>query len=295
MTAYSVEPNAAVTFKVRYRDDDLLVVDKRAGLPTQPGLGHERDTLLNGLFAIEGDRLQNLGRARDFGLLHRLDRETSGLLVVALSPRAYDALRSAFEGRQVRKFYWAVCARAPREVSGVINLPLVETGGRDGGSRARAGAAGRAGSPSRSGSRRGRAEGGGQKLSRVSRAPGAKAAATAYRVLQVSPLGALIEARPLTGRLHQVRVHLDAVGATILGDDFYGPRSLAKASPRLALHAHRIAFRHPVTGADVDIRSPWPADLRALLRRLKLQRPDSAGAADGEDADPIPVQPGEAD
>jgi 23S rRNA pseudouridine1911/1915/1917 synthase len=289
MTAYSVEPNPAVTFKVRYRDDDLLVVDKRAGLPTQPGLGHERDTLLNGLFAIEGDRLQNLGRARDFGLLHRLDRETSGLLVVALSTRAYDALRSAFEGRQVRKFYWAVCAKAPRDASGVINLPLVETGGRDGGSRARAGDAGRAGS------RRGRAEVGGPKLSRVSRAPGAKAAATAYRVLQVSPLGALIEARPLTGRLHQVRVHLDAVGATILGDDFYGPRSLAKASPRLALHAHRIAFRHPVTGADLNIRSPWPADLRALLRRLKLQRPDIAGPAEGEDTDPSPVQPGESD
>lgn len=248
MPSLSVEPNAAITFKVRYQDDDLLVADKRSGLPTQPGLGHESDTLLNGLFALAGEKLQNLGKSRDYGLLHRLDKETSGLLVVGLTVRAYDALRAAFESREVRKFYWAVCAKAPKTPTGVISLPLAESGG------------GGRGKP---------------KLSKISRGEGSKPAATAYRVLQVSPMAALIEARPLTGRLHQVRVHLDAVGATILGDDFYGPKSLAEASPRLALHAHRIAFAHPMTGESIDIRSPWPADLRRLLRKVRLDRPDA--------------------
>lgn len=245
MATLSIEPSQYVTFKVRYEDADLLVVEKRAGLTTQPGKGHQTDTLLNGLFARYGTALQNLGKARDFGLLHRLDKETSGLLVVALTARAYDALREAFEKREVRKFYWAVCAKAPSKEVGVIDLPLVET----------------------------TATKGGQKLARISRAAG-KPAQTAYRVLETSPTAALIEARPLTGRLHQVRVHLDAIGSPILGDDFYASRTIAQAAPRLALHAHRLVFTHPVTGATVDTTSPWPADLRRTLKRFGLHRPD---------------------
>src|SRR5882672_9343052 len=107
MPLLSVEPNESITFKVRYQDDDLLVVQKRAGLPTQPGKGHEADTLLNGLFARFGPLLQNLGAARDFGLLHRLDKDTSGLLIVALRPRAYDTLRDDFAARRIKKYYWA--------------------------------------------------------------------------------------------------------------------------------------------------------------------------------------------
>ena len=107
MSNLSVEPNPRVTLRIAYRDDDLVVVEKPTGMPTQPGKGHTRDTLLNGLFGIEefGAKLQNLGRDRDFGLLHRLDRPTSGLLLVGLRPRAYDAMRDAFAKRQVKKFY----------------------------------------------------------------------------------------------------------------------------------------------------------------------------------------------
>jgi len=245
MATLSVEPSEHVTFKVRYEDADVLVVEKRAGLTTQPGKGHLTDTLLNGLFARYGTALQNLGKARDFGLLHRLDKETSGLLVVALTPRAYDALRQDFEQRRVRKFYWAVCSKAPAKQAGVIDLPLVET----------------------------TATKTGQKLARISRSAG-KPAQTAYRVLEVSPTAALIEARPLTGRLHQVRVHLDAIGSPILGDRFYASKVVAAAAPRLALHAHRLVFTHPVTGATVDVRSPWPSDLRRTLTRFGLHRPD---------------------
>jgi 23S rRNA-/tRNA-specific pseudouridylate synthase len=125
----SITPNASVPFKVRYEDEDLLVVEKPPRIPSQPGKGHESDTLLNGLFALHGPLLQNLGRGRDFGLLHRLDMPTSGLLLVGLRPRAYDGLRAQFEKRTIRKFYWAVAARAPTRPSGVIRRPILEETG----------------------------------------------------------------------------------------------------------------------------------------------------------------------
>ncbi len=240
----SVTPNPEITFKLHLEDEDFVVVEKPARIVTQPGKGHETDTLLNGLFARYPHQLQNIGADRDFGLLHRLDRQTSGLLIVALRARAYDVLRKQFEDREVKKFYWAICAKAPREVEGIINKPILETTPRQGEDKA----------------------------ARVSNA--GKQAVTAFRVLSSSPTAVLIEARPLTGRLHQVRVHLDAVGATILGDDTYGPKALMYAAPRLALHSHRLCFTHPVTGAPVEVRSAFPKDLRAVLKRFKLPRPD---------------------
>jgi 23S rRNA pseudouridine1911/1915/1917 synthase len=250
MTRLSIEPNERITYKVRYQDADVVVVNKPSGVVTLPGLGHDRDTLLNGLFAAYGPRLQNLGRARDFGLLHRLDRETSGLVMVALTPRAYDALRADFEQRRIRKYYWAVVSRAPSTASGVIRRPIDEYEGKAGGDpRTR-------------------------KLARVS--AGGKAALTAFRVLAAGPLGAVLECRAVTGRLHQVRVHLEFIGCPILGDDAYGPNAVRRAASRLALHAHRLVFTHPVTGAEVDVESPWPKDLRALLRRLNLKVEDGA-------------------
>jgi 23S rRNA pseudouridine1911/1915/1917 synthase len=250
---FSVEPNTRVTFKVRYEDEDLIVVDKPPGLVTQPGLGHERDTLLNGLFARCGPKLQNLGKARDFGLLHRLDRQASGLLLVGLRPAAYDALRKAFEERTIRKFYWAITKGKPRTPTGVIRRPLIETVDE-------------------------------KKLARLSSA--GKPAVTAYRVVQTSPHASLIEARPVTGRLHQVRVHLDSIGCAILGDDLYGPTIVRNAAPRVALHAHRLVFTHPSGGNVIDVRSPWPKDLTSVLKRMGLSKPEmgepsSGGAASG--------------
>ncbi len=247
MAVYSIEPNPRITFGVRFADEHMLVVLKPPRLVTQPGIGHEHDTLLNGLFAAHGPALQQLGRGRDFGLVHRLDRETSGLLAVALSAEAYDGLRGAFAERRVRKFYWAISHKAPREESGVIKRPIVEQERRK----------------SRYTS---------EKIARIS--PGGKPAVTAFRVLEVSPLAALIEARPVTGRLHQIRVHLDSVGAGILGDRLYGPARTSEAAHRLALHAHRLVLDHPVTGETIDVSSPFPRDLRGLLRRLDLHRPD---------------------
>ena len=246
----SVAANPDVTFKLLHEDEDLIVVEKPARVATQPGKGHDADTLLNGLFARFGKQLQNLGAVRDYGLLHRLDRDTSGVLVVALRQRAYDGLRELFETREVGKFYWAICCRAPkppRKPTGVINKPILETEPRANTTE--------------------------RKVARIH--AGGKPSATAYRVVSASAKAALIEARPLTGRMHQVRIHLDAVGCTILGDDLYGPRMYRMAAPRLALHAHRLTFIHPTSGAKVDVHSAFPKELRPVLTRLGLERPDT--------------------
>lgn len=244
MANYSIEPNPKITYTQRFRDEHLLVVDKPARIVTQPGLGHDRSALLNGLFADFGNELQQLGAKRDYGLLHRLDRETSGLLIVALTANAYDALRIAFEERHVKKYYWAAVKKAPTPPTGVVRMSIVEVSAK------------RDNSPRP------------VKLARLS--AGGKPAVTAYRTLAASDMGALVECRPVTGRLHQVRVHMDAIGCAILGDDFYAPAGVASAAPRLALHAHRICFTHPITGAEIDIRSPMPRDLRAVLTKLRL-------------------------
>lgn len=244
MATLTIEPNAAVTLRIAYEDELFVVVEKPAGLVTQPGLGHERDTLLNGLFSRYGATLQNLGKDRDFGLLHRLDREASGLLIVPLRAGAYDALRAQFVSRGVRKFYWAVVGASPKAAQGVIRKPIDEytstvRGGRHG-----------------------------KKLARVSSA--GKPAVTAYRVIEASPLGALLECRAATGRLHQVRVHLASIKCPIIGDGLYGGEH---TGARMALHAHRLVFKHPVSGEEIDVRSKYPNDLKGVLRRLKLKTP----------------------
>lgn len=267
----SIEPNPRVTFAVHHEDADIAIIEKPTRVPTQPGKGHQTDTLLNGLFARWGNQLQNLGKSRDFGLLHRLDRETSGLLVIALRPAAYDKLRDDFAARKVRKFYWAVCAKPPRKPTGVIRMPIIETPGVGGTS--------------------------GMKLARVTRGGAGKPAVTAYRVLEANEHAVLIEARPVTGRLHQVRLHLNAIGSPILGDTIYGPRRVHGASPRLALHAHRLALTHPATGQIIDIRTDWPKDLRKLLKQVRLSAaaPAATSAAPGAESvdhdDPAEDQP----
>jgi 23S rRNA pseudouridine1911/1915/1917 synthase len=242
-----VEPNERVSVRLVHEDEHLLVVEKQSGVVSTPGVGHEHDTLLNGLMARYEKQLTQMGSARDHGMLHRLDKETSGLLVVALRNDVYDALREQFEGRTIKKYYWAITHKAPKEHEGVIKRPILDIVKR----------------ASRYTSTRT------AKLDVTG-----KPAVTAYRVLQESALAALIEARPVTGRLHQVRVHLNSVGAAVLGDDLYGPRIVRGASPRLALHAHRLVFVHPGTGDEVDVKTAFPKDLRGVLKKMNLSKPE---------------------
>jgi 23S rRNA pseudouridine1911/1915/1917 synthase len=238
--AYSVYPNEDVLFDIAYADDALLVVEKPAGVVTQPGKKHMRDSLLNGLFARYGHPLQNLGEARQWGLLHRLDRDTSGLVIVALRQRAYDDLFDQFKNRRVKKTYWALVAGSPRTAQGVIQTPILEVVG----ARKKA-IAGRRGKP----------------------------AITAFRVLAVGKGVSLVEARPKTGRLHQIRVHFAEMGCPVVGEDVYADRHRLPAAGRLCLHAAGLSFVHPETRQRVTVRSPWPSDLVKTLRRVGIKPP----------------------
>lgn len=237
----SIRPNSSVPYNVRFADDALIVVEKPAGVVTQPGKGHAHDSLLNGLFAEYGPLLQNLGESRDWGLLHRLDRDTSGLLLVALRKSAFDHLLDQFKRRLVKKIYWALVAGSPSPEQGVIQKPIAEVVGV-------------------------------RKRAVLSR--DGQSAITAYRVLQKANDVSLIEARPKTGRLHQIRVHMESMGCPVLGDETYKGKKPMPKVPRLCLHAAGLSFLHPVDGRRLTMQSEWPADLAPTLKRFGFTTPE---------------------
>ena len=230
-------PNPAIDIRVLHEDPSFVVVEKPAGTVTEPGLGHTGDSLMNGAFARWGARLGPLGEARDHGLLHRLDRDASGALVIALDAAAYDAIRAQFEARTVRKRYLAIVEGKPPRGEGSIDLPLEE------------------------------ARRGDMKVSLVNRRGGGRPALTRWRTLASAGGRTLLEVEIETGRLHQIRVHLAQLGCPVLNDRVYRvdlppntstpPRG--RPAPALSLHAASIGFAHPVTGAAVEVTCPAPA------------------------------------
>ncbi len=237
---FSIEPNERLRVPIAWQGEEALVADKPSGMASEPGKGQQSNTLMNALFALHGNLLQNMGEKRDFGLLHRLDRETSGLILVALRPRAYDALRKQFEERTIVKRYLAVVLGRPPREQGLIRKPLLEVTDEKK-----------------------------QKKSVVSGS--GKPAVTAYRVLSSKRGVSLVECRLGTGRLHQIRVHLAAVGCPVLGDGFYAPPEAKKMAARLALHAHMLAFNDPTSGEKVVVRSDVPGDLNDVVRGRGLR------------------------
>jgi 23S rRNA pseudouridine1911/1915/1917 synthase len=253
-------PNATLSIPILHEEPDFLIVDKPAGLVTQPGKGHASDSLLNALFARHdgflGKLLGNLGVRRDYGLLHRLDKDTSGLLVVAKTPNAYDQLRRDFESRRVEKQYLAITAGIPTPPQGVIQARLKEV---------------LVPNAERSGT---------IKKALISRH--GQEAITAYRVAQShasadgSVQAALVHLVIKTGRLHQIRVHMPFLNCQVLGDDLYVAPSPGyqlrrfPAPPRLCLHACHLAFKHPATGQWVEFQSPLPTELASYAARLQL-------------------------
>ncbi len=253
-----------------HEDAHLIIVDKPTGLVTEPGKGHTDDSLLNALYAhnsgLTGKLLHNLGERRDFGLLHRLDRETSGLLVIAKTPNAYDQLRRDFEDRRIDKEYLALAAGIPHPRQGVIQARLkeIEIPNPD--------------------SRSGR---GTIKKTVISRQ--GQEAITAYKALSGNrdkPAGAktpavLMHLDIKTGRLHQIRVHMLFLNCQVFGDDIYAADPLLAGfriadyphPPRLCLHAARLGFKHPATEKWTHYRSPLPRDLSAFARKLGLPVP----------------------
>jgi 23S rRNA pseudouridine1911/1915/1917 synthase len=221
-------PAALERGRLLYADQDLVAVDKPAGVAAQPTLTTDRGTLPELVAALLGGPVT---------LVHRLDRETSGVTVLARSAAAAAALAEAFRTGAPEKTYLALCARAPSPPEGRVDAPL----GKD---------------PARAG------------LRRVD--PAGDPSATRYRTLRAGAAAALVEAKPETGRTHQIRVHLAHLGAPLLGDPRYGgPRRVGEvAVPRVMLHAARLELAHPVTGAPMVIEAAVPEDFRAVEAAL---------------------------
>jgi 23S rRNA pseudouridine1911/1915/1917 synthase len=227
---------------VVFEDAHLLAIDKPPGVVVHPTWGHREGTLLNALLwrAREWDPAHEMTRSSDLRprLVHRLDKDTSGLLLVAKTRAAHGGLARAFQRRQVSKEYLAVVAGNPPANGGRVDLAIA----RD------------PDDPKR----------------RVAGVADGRPAVTSWQVIADSKQDgrafALLRCRPETGRTHQIRIHLAAIGLPIVGDPLYGTGEALL--PRQALHAALLAFAHPVTGQPIEIQSPLPADLRALLEEL---------------------------
>jgi 23S rRNA pseudouridine1911/1915/1917 synthase len=222
----------SIPLSVIYEDEDVIVVNKPAGLTVHPAPGHPSGTLVNALLAIAPE----LAEARETmrpGIVHRLDKDTSGLLVVARSDRARASLINQLKEREVHKTYLALVQGVPEPTQGTIEAPI----GRHPRNR--------------------------KKMAVVA---GGREAETRYRVREVLDSFALLEVEPVTGRTHQVRVHLAAIGHPVVGDGAYGRRSPLVG--RQFLHAWRLAFELPSSRRLVEFESPLPADLRQALESL---------------------------
>ena len=218
-----------IPLTVVYQDADLVVIDKPAGLAAHPGPGHPDQTLVNGLLALCPD-IQGIGGEIRPGIVHRLDKDTSGLMIAAKTESAHHGLSQQIKDRLVHKGYLALVEGAPSPETGVIDAPI----GRD---------------PRR--------------RTRMAVTAGGRESRTGYRLLETAGRYSLLELQLHTGRTHQARVHLAWLGHPIFGDAVYGKRSPLLS--RHFLHAHRLAFAHPATGEPLEFRSPLPPDLEAAL------------------------------
>ena len=237
----------AIPLRIAYEDEHLIVVDKPAGLVVHPAPGNPDRTLVNALLAHCGASLSGIGGVRRPGIVHRLDKDTSGLLVAAKHDAAHRGLSAQFATRRLSRTYRAVVWGAPRPAAGRISGAI----GRDPRNRKRM----------------------------AVRESGGKPAVTLYRVLQsLGGLWSLVECRLETGRTHQIRVHMAARGHPVVGDALYGGarrrhldeggRAALALCPRQALHAAALGFVHPVSGAALGFESPLPADMRSLVEAL---------------------------
>ena len=255
------DPQAeAMELAIAYEDKDVIVIDKPAGLVVHPGAGNETGTLVNALIAHCGDSLSGIGGVRRPGIVHRLDKDTSGLLVIAKNDKAHHGLSEQFaaHGRdgRLRRSYVALVWGMPEKARGTISAPL-----------------------DRSTANR-------QKMA-VSRGGNAREAITHYEIAETfgtPPVASLVSCQLETGRTHQIRVHMAHIGHPLMGDQVYGAgfRTSAsklsdlaqvalKALNRQALHATTLGFDHPRTGKAISFESPAPEDIANLISALRMK------------------------
>jgi len=227
----------AIPLEILFEDDDLIVINKPAGMTVHPGAGHHEHTLVNALLH-HCSTLSGIGGKERPGIVHRLDKETSGCLVAAKNDVAHRELSKQFTARTVEKIYLALVAGKLRKQTGVIENKI----GRHPVHR--------------------------QRMS-VSSSRG-RVAKTQYRVFRSSEQASLVECKLHSGRTHQIRVHLHHLGNPLLGDKIYAPK-LAKDFPRQMLHAWKLGFRHPRTGEWKHFEAPLPEDFKEAAALSGLQ------------------------
>jgi 23S rRNA pseudouridine1911/1915/1917 synthase len=236
-----------IPFDVLFEDRSLLVLNKPAGLVVHPAAGHEQHTLVNALLHHCGGELSGIGGVARPGIVHRLDKETSGCLVVAKNDETHVALSAQFAGRKVKKIYNAiVCGELARE-AGEIHAAIARH-------------------PSH------------RKRMAVRDDNSGRAAHTSWRVLKRLNAATLVEAQLHTGRTHQIRVHFQFLGHPLVGDKTYGARqnlrlkeSTGYEPPRVMLHARRLSFIHPRTKKQMSFEAPLPKDFRKALKSLAVR------------------------
>jgi 23S rRNA pseudouridine1911/1915/1917 synthase len=223
-----------IPVKIVYMDADVIVIDKPPHLVVHPGPGHPSGTLVNALI-YHFPEVALVGNEQRPGIVHRLDQDTSGVMVVARSPRAFASLQDQFKSRVVWKTYLALAWGRMSDTEGKLSWPL------------------------------GRHPKEGSKISIRARSP--KKAETFFQVQRPFKDTTLLEVKPVTGRTHQIRVHLAAAGHPVVGDPVYGKKREPREFPRIFLHAHTLSFLHPATGERLTFASPLPPDLEAVITR----------------------------
>ncbi len=235
-----------IALEIVFEDDHLLVVEKPAGMVVHPAAGNLDGTLVNALLHHCAGRLSGIGGVARPGIVHRIDKDTSGLLAVAKTDVAHEGLATQFARHSIDRRYLAIVAGVPNPPSGTVDAPLA-----------------------RSSTNR-------QKMAIVAEARG-KRAVTRYRLLTPLREAALVECRLETGRTHQVRVHMTSIGHPLLGDPAYGRTRIAHREllnqldfRRQALHAAGLGFIHPVTRESLSFESALPSDMQELFRALTV-------------------------
>ncbi|MBI2928182.1 MAG: RluA family pseudouridine synthase [Verrucomicrobia bacterium] len=233
-----------IPLRILYEDDDLLVLNKPPGLVVHPSAGHDEHTLVNALLHHCAGQLSGIGGVARPGIVHRLDKDTSGCLVVAKNDPTHLRLAAQFKEREVEKIYHAIVCGEVSALEGEIHAAIARH-------------------PSHR-KRMAVTDGGG------------RAARTSYRVLERLRAATLVEALLHTGRTHQIRVHFQHLGCPLVGDLTYGNRQNKRlheltgyTAPRQMLHAHELAFTHPRTREPMAFQAPWPDDFRAALTALR--------------------------
>ena len=234
----------AIPLDLVFEDDQLMVINKPPGLAVHPGAGRMAGTLANAILA-RVPRLAGVGDAGRPGIVHRLDKDTSGLLVVAKTVQAHEALAAQVASRTVTRRYQALVHGEIPQAEGTITAPI----GRHPRHR-----------------------------TKMAVVPGGREATTRYRVIERFAKFTLIEAGLITGRTHQIRVHLAHLGHPVVGDPLYGGRRETLGLSRQALHAWRLSFTHPVTGRVMSFEAPLPEDIGQVLAGLRA-------GAEGSQAD----------